>query len=104
MVGLLLFYPSFFPIFFMATPADSGAGCSTGSSCNKCPVCKLACLLVLIGGVNWGLIGIGGFISKDLNVVHMILGGMPALEWIVYILVGVAAVMKAANCCKCCKK
>lgn len=80
------------------------ACCSTGTCGTKCPVCKVVCLLVLVGGLNWGLVGLGGFLGKDLNVVHMLLGAWPAVEWIVYILVGVAAVMKAAKCCKCCKK
>lgn len=87
----------------MSTPSGFGASCSS-SSCGKCPVCKVAYILLLVGGLNWGLIGLGGFVSKDLNVVHMILGGMPALEWVVYILVGLSAVLKAAKCCKCCKK
>lgn len=72
--------------------------------CQSCGVCKVACLLVLVGSVNWGIIGVGGFVGKDLNVVHMLLGAWPAVEWIVYILVGVSAVMKAANACKCCKR
>ena len=46
----------------------------------------------MVGAINWLLVGIGGFINTDLNVVNMILGGTPELEWIVYILVGVAGV------------
>lgn len=48
--------------------------------------------LVVIGGLNWGLIGLGGFMMADWNVVHMILGALPPqVEWIVYILVGLSA-------------
>lgn len=43
-------------------------------------------VLVIIGGLNWGLVGIGNW-----NVVNMILGSIPILEKIVYILVGLAA-------------
>ncbi len=49
-------------------------------------------VLAIVGGLNWGLIGIGGFIGSDWNVVHMILGSWPAVEWIVYVLVGLSAV------------
>jgi len=50
-------------------------------------------ILVVIGGVNWGLMGLGYFFSKaDWNVVHMLLGSVLVLENIVYVLVGAAAV------------
>lgn len=54
---------------------------------------KIARLLVVIGGLNWGLVGLGGLMGGDWNVVKMILGGMPMVESIVYLLVGVATVM-----------
>ena len=47
--------------------------------------------LVIIGGLNWGLVGLGGFLGGNWNVVNMILGAWPAVEWIVYILVGLSA-------------
>ena len=56
---------------------------------------QIARILVVIGGVNWGLVGIGMLMGKDMaawNVVHMILGGVPMLEAVVYVLVGLAAV------------
>jgi len=58
----------------------------------------------MIGALNWGLVGLGGFLGRDLNVVHLALGTWPAVESIVYLLVGVAAVAKLLNLCKCCKK
>lgn len=42
--------------------------------------------------MNWGLVGVGGFLGKDLNVVEMILGSMPWLLNTVYALVGASAV------------
>lgn len=65
-------------------------------------------LLLIIGGLNWGLVGIGDFAGSNLNVVNLILGSMPQVEWVVYILVGVAALafagafftMKECSCCK----
>jgi len=56
------------------------------------PMCLLVSLLVFIGAVNWGLVGLGGFLKMNLNVVNLILGGIAGgvVEWIVYILVGLA--------------
>ena len=65
----------------------------------------IAWILVMIGGINWLLVGIGGFVGSDWNVVHLILGSWPVVEWIVYILVGVSAVyeivMHKKNCMVC---
>jgi len=63
----------------------------------------IAFILLVIGGLNWGLVGLGGFVGADWNVVHMILGGVPSLEWIVYILVGLSAVWLAVNHKNACK-
>lgn len=49
-------------------------------------------ILVVVGALNWGLIGLGHFLGQDLNVVGMIVGSMPDLEAIVYILVGLAGI------------
>ena len=49
-------------------------------------------VLVIIGALNWGLVGLGGFAGGDWNVVSMVLGSWPAVEWIVYVLVGLSAV------------
>ena len=67
-----------------------------GKQC--CNGAKLACALVVIGALNWGLIGLGGFMGSDWNVVHMLLGSWPKFEWVVYILVGLAGVMKLVGC------
>jgi uncharacterized protein len=63
-------------------------------------------VLVIIGGLNWGLIGLGMLLGSagGWNVVNMIFGSMPTVEAIVYVLVGVAAVMKIFGCkCGKCK-
>lgn len=62
-------------------------------------------LLVIVGGVNWGLVGIGMFTGSDLNIVHMILSaiGLVSLESIVYILVGLCAVWLLVSHKKDCK-
>ncbi len=47
----------------------------------------LTYLLVIIGGINWGLWGL-----LNINLVTMLTGSWPMLEKLVYILVGVSAV------------
>jgi hypothetical protein len=51
-------------------------------------------VLILIGALNWGLVGIGGFIGSNLNVVNLLLGSIPTIENVVYLLVGLAALYK----------
>jgi len=53
----------------------------------------VAFILAMIGALNWGLVGIGGFAGSDWNLVHMILGSWPSVEWLVYILVGISGVV-----------
>ena len=48
------------------------------------------------------LVGLGGFLGKELNVVNMLLGSWPTVEWVVYLLVGVAAVYKLVCLFMCC--
>ncbi len=50
-------------------------------------------ILVIVGGINWGLVGVGQLMNSDWNVVHMLLGSLGPIEAIVYVLVGVSAVM-----------
>jgi uncharacterized membrane protein YuzA (DUF378 family) len=66
-----------------------------------CVVHKLAAVLLVVGGLNWGAIGLGGFAGADWNLVRMLLGAWPAVEWVVYILVGVSA-LAMLGACKCC--
>lgn len=47
----------------------------------------LAFTLVVVGGLNWGLVGI-----IDLNLVEVLLGSVPLLEKSVYVLVALSAV------------
>ncbi len=68
-----------------------------------CTPALIGKILLIIGGLNWGLVGIGMFMGNDLNLVHLIFGTLPTVEAIVYILVGAAAVMKLVGCkCKKC--
>jgi uncharacterized membrane protein YuzA (DUF378 family) len=51
----------------------------------------LAFILVVIGGLNWGLVGIGMLSGRNMNVLKIIFGGIPALESIIYIIIGLLA-------------
>ena len=51
----------------------------------------VAFILTVIGGLNWGLVGLGNFANADWNVVSMLLGAWPTVESLVYVLVGLSA-------------
>lgn len=53
---------------------------------------QIARILVIVGGVNWGLVGLGMLMGSNWNVVNMLLGSWATLEAIVYVLVGLSAV------------
>jgi len=60
-------------------------------------------VLVIVGALNWGLVGFFKW-----NLVTAIFGGMPTVERVIYALVGVAALMmllacKCKKCGGCCK-
>ncbi len=46
---------------------------------------KIALILVIIGAINWGLVGV-----FDFNLVEMIFGDMTIIARIVYALVGIS--------------
>jgi uncharacterized membrane protein YuzA (DUF378 family) len=69
----------------------------------NCSLCKTACWLILIGALNLGLVGIGGFTGSDLNVVSMVLGSWPKVESLFYVLVGLSALVKVFKFCPVCK-
>jgi len=56
--------------------------------------------LMVIGAVNWGLVG-----AFDINVVNMLVGGYPNVETLVYVAVGLSALYDFLNhkmTCKLC--
>ena len=62
----------------------------------------IAFILVIIGGLNWLLVGIGGW-----DLVAIVLGSVAWLAKLVYILVGLSAVYLVVTHkkdCKCCDK
>jgi hypothetical protein len=62
---------------------------------NSCsPLGKVAHVLLLIGGLNWGLYGL-----FQMDLVQMVLGSMPVLANAIYVLVGLSAVYAIFACC-----
>ena len=66
----------------------------------KCLLKKLVLLLIIVGGLNWGLVGLMHF-----NLVEKLLGADTMPTRVVYGLVGLASLMKLMCLCKggCCK-
>ena len=57
----------------------------------------IALILIIVGGLNWLLVGLFKF-----NLVHFIFGSLGYVESIVYIIVGIAALVcipMLKNCC-----
>ena len=63
----------------------------------SCGICKLVGLLVAIGAINWGLVG-----AFQVDLVQRFLGGMPAAARTIYIVIGIAGLLKVLSLFKCC--
>lgn len=66
-----------------------------GKEC--CGVCKIVGLLVAVGALNWGLVGL-----FQVDLVAKLLGPMTTAAKAVYILIGVAGVLKLLSLLKAC--
>lgn len=58
----------------------------------------IATILVIVGGINWGLVG-----AFDVNIVASIFGPMSMVSKIIYIIVGISAIYMAFSFGKKCK-
>ncbi len=67
----------------------SGKGC--------CAVCKVVGLLVTIGAINWGLYGLA-----QIDLVQRLLGTGTTPARVVYVLIGIAGLLKLVSMFKCC--
>ncbi|MBI2409773.1 DUF378 domain-containing protein [Candidatus Kaiserbacteria bacterium] len=54
---------------------------------------KIAFVLVIIGALNWGLVALGTYMGANWNVVNLVLGQWPQVEGLVYLLVGLSALV-----------
>ncbi|MDZ7730870.1 MAG: DUF378 domain-containing protein [Natrialbaceae archaeon] len=52
----------------------------------------IALALVIVGAINWGLVGLAEFAGTNLNLVDLLFGAVPSVEAIVYLLVGLAGI------------
>lgn len=57
---------------------------------------KVSYILLLIGGLNWGLVGLFQF-----DLVEKVLGDMTMASRLVYVLVGISALCIIFTHCKC---
>ncbi len=55
---------------------------------------RVVFVLLVVGALNWGILGLTALVGTGTNVVNLILGSIPMLENLVYILVGVAGLYK----------
>ena len=68
----------------------------------NCFVCKIVCAFVLLGALNWGLVGFFG-----LDLVAHFLGVASTATRVVYCVIGICALIKIISCfkdCPACKK
>lgn len=66
------------------------------------PICWVGFVLLIVGGLNWGLVGLAKF-----DLVAAIFGELSALARIIYILVGLSAIgvlIEVLGCCPLCKE
>ena len=62
-----------------------------------CPGCKLAPILVIIGAINWGLVGI-----FQVDLVARLLGPMTTASRVVYGVIGLAGIISLVSLFKLC--
>ena len=65
---------------------------------NKSVLYKIASVLTIVGGLNWGMVGF-----FDMDLVQMLFSSVEMLPTIVYCLVGLSALYLAATTCLTCK-
>ena len=68
----------------------------TGGGKN-CVICKIVGLLVIVGALNWGMVGI-----CQVDLVAKLLGQMTPAARSVYALIGIAGVLAILGLLKCC--
>lgn len=58
----------------------------------------LTMILLVIGGLSWGIMGILGF-----NIINWLVGARIIVEHLIYILIGLAAIWQIIHCRECSK-
>lgn len=65
----------------------------------KCPICWICAILVIVGAINWGLVGVLSF-----DLVAAIFGPMTLVSRIIYTLVGISGICMLIGLIGKCKK
>ncbi len=61
------------------------------------PICWIAMVLLVIGGINWGLVGL-----FELDLVAAIFGEMTVITKVIYVIVAIAAIYTLVGAIACC--
>jgi uncharacterized protein len=74
--------------------------CKNGKCKGMCTMAFISKILVIIGGINWGLVGIGTLVGSlsSWNLVDLIFGPGSIIGSIIYILVGLSAIAMIFGC------
>lgn len=86
-------------VYCVGSPTYDTEAANQGGCMKKCGVCKGLGLLVVVGAINWGLVGILQF-----DLVAKLLGPMSTGSRVVYGLIGIAGLLKLVSCFKGCPK
>jgi uncharacterized membrane protein YuzA (DUF378 family) len=54
---------------------------------------SLTFIVTCLGAIQWGLIGIGGFMGKNINAVAFLSRGNSTLEYVIYLIIGICAIV-----------
>lgn len=67
----------------------------------RCVVGWIAWVLVIVGGLSWGLVG-----ALDFSLVDYIFGEGSIVSALIYVLIGISAIVSifGCQCTKCCPK
>ena len=68
-----------------------------GGSGGCCGICKIVGIVVAVGAINWGLVGL-----LQMDLVANLLGSMTTGARAVYIIIGVAGLLKVLSIFKLC--
>ena len=68
-----------------------------GGSGGCCGICKIVGIVVALGAINWGLVGL-----LQMDLVANLLGSMTTAARAVYIIIGVAGLLKVLSIFKLC--
>ncbi len=51
---------------------------------------SISFVITVLGAIQWGLIGLGGFIGKNINVISFLSRGNSTFEYVAYSIIGIS--------------